>query len=134
MERDYSTTPLAKKLGVAPAMTVAAIGAPPGAVAQLGSLPSGCRVVTRMSKDVDLILWWPTSRAELARRAPALASATGTAGLWILWAKRSSGVVSEVTEQAVRETGLLTGLVDNKVAAFDQTWSALRFVPRRRPS
>lgn len=29
------------------------------------------------------------------------------------------------------EVGLATGLVDNKVAAIDETWSALRFVVRR---
>jgi hypothetical protein len=31
----------------------------------------------------------------------------------------------------VREAGLATGLVDNKVCAIDATWSALRFVVRR---
>jgi len=31
----------------------------------------------------------------------------------------------------VREVALPTGLVDNKVCAIDQTWSALRLVIRR---
>jgi hypothetical protein len=31
----------------------------------------------------------------------------------------------------VREVALPTGLVDNKVCAVDQTWSALRLVIRR---
>jgi hypothetical protein len=30
----------------------------------------------------------------------------------------------------VREAGLATGLVDNKICAVDETWSGLRFVFR----
>jgi hypothetical protein len=32
----------------------------------------------------------------------------------------------------VRDFGLATGLVDNKVCAIDPTWSGLRFVVRLR--
>jgi len=55
---------------------------------------------------------------------------TPAAGLWIAWPKKSSGVVSDVTEGIVRETALPTGLVDNKVCAVDETWSGLRLVIR----
>jgi len=36
-----------------------------------------------------------------------------------------------MSDSAVREVALPTGLVDNKVCAIDQTWSALRLVIRR---
>jgi hypothetical protein len=36
-----------------------------------------------------------------------------------------------MTDNAVREVALPTGLVDNKVCAIDETWSGLRLVIRR---
>jgi hypothetical protein len=55
---------------------------------------------------------------------------TEAGGLWIGWPKKSSGVTTDLTEAVVREHGLAQGLVDNKVAALDGTWSGLRFVVR----
>ncbi len=51
--------------------------------------------------------------------------------LWIAWPKKSSGVESGITDVAVPDIVLRRGLVDNKVCAIDETWSALRFVWRR---
>jgi len=51
-------------------------------------------------------------------------------GLWIAWPKRSSGFGGDLDDRAVREAVLAAGLVDNKVCAIDETWSALRFVRR----
>lgn len=56
---------------------------------------------------------------------------TPAAGFWIAWPKRTSGVVTNMTENVVREIALPTGLVDNKVCAIDETWSGLRLVIRR---
>ena len=39
VERDYSATPLAKKLGLGPEMTVVALNAPAGAVEKLTPVP-----------------------------------------------------------------------------------------------
>jgi hypothetical protein len=52
------------------------------------------------------------------------------AGLWIAWPKRASKVATDLTEDVVRELGLANRLVDNKVAAIDETWSGLRLVIR----
>jgi hypothetical protein len=37
-----------------------------------------------------------------------------------------------VTFEVVQPAGLATGLVDNKVCAIDATWTALRFVFRKK--
>jgi hypothetical protein len=50
--------------------------------------------------------------------------------LWIAWPKRASGVSTDLTENVVRELGLAHRLVDNKVCAIDEVWSALRLVIR----
>jgi hypothetical protein len=40
--------------------------------------------------------------------------------------------MTDLDENVVRDHGLAVGLVDNKVCAVDETWSALRFVVRLR--
>jgi hypothetical protein len=125
----YSGTPLARKLGVAPESRVAAIGAPAGFAERLdGAVPR-----TRLTGGrFDVVIAFTADRAWLERRLPQLVAAREPRGsLWLAWPKRSSGVRTDVTEDGVRELGLATGLVDNKVCAIDATWSALRFVSRR---
>jgi hypothetical protein len=50
--------------------------------------------------------------------------------LWISWPKKSSGVATDVDENAIREIGLAAGLVDVKVCAVTDVWSGLKFVRR----
>ncbi len=61
----------------------------------------------------------------MKRAAEALAPA---GMLWISWPKKSSGVATDLTENAIRETGLALGLVDVKVCAVTDVWSGLKFV------
>jgi hypothetical protein len=77
-------------------------------------------------------VYFVTQRAELAADLPRLRSRMAPAcGLWIAWPKRASGVPTDMSDQAVRDIALPTGLVDNKVCAIDETWSGLRLVIRR---
>ena len=128
----YSGTPLPRKLGIKPGHRVALLGAPGGFEADaLGGLPDGVRVTRRAGGKADVIVSFHTRRAELERRLPALrALMEPAAGLWIAWPKRASKVDTDMTEDAVREIALPTGLVDNKVCAIDATWSGLRLVIR----
>jgi hypothetical protein len=48
----------------------------------------------------------------------------------VAWPKKASGQQTDLGEPAVREIGLASGLVDNKVCAVDDVWSGLRFVVR----
>jgi hypothetical protein len=103
----------------------------------LGELPPGVSVRPRLQGSFDVIVAFFVARSELERRLPACKNAlTPAGGLWVAWPKRSSGVATDLGEGAVRELGLATGLVDNKVCAIDATWSGLRFVYRLadRPS
>ena len=128
----YSGTPLPKKLGIAEAAAVAFVRAPDGFAATLGALPDGVRVRARARGPLDVIVFFTTRRADLARRIERLKAALQPAGrLWIAWPKRASGVASDMTEDVVREVALPLGLVDNKVAAIDETWSGLQLVIRR---
>jgi hypothetical protein len=130
-----SGTPLPRKLGIKRGARLGLMGAPAGFDITLGELPQGVAVFNRARGPLDVIVAFFESRSALARRLPALRDALDPAGeLWIAWPKRSSGVETDLGDGAVRELGLAAELVDNKVCAIDEVWSALRFVPARRPS
>jgi hypothetical protein len=126
----YSATPLPKKLGVKPGAVVALAGAPEGFESKL---PGHARLVRGLRGTCDLILLFVRSRAELGRRLPAAQKALAEkGGLWIVWPKKTSALAGDLTQQAVRETGLASGLVDYKICAVDETWSGLLFAWRRK--
>jgi hypothetical protein len=130
----YSGTPLPQKLGIKPGHRVLLLSAPgPFQATTLGELPDGVKVAHRLGGKADVIVSFHTERADLAKRIPKLREAMRpAAGLWIAWPKRASKVPTDMTEDAVRELALANTLVDNKVAAIDQTWSGLRLVIRLR--
>jgi len=127
----YSGTPLPRKLGIKPQARLGLIGAPYDFDEVLGELPPGVSVHRRVRGTFDVIVVFVQKRSELERRLPALKKALDEAGgLWVAWPKRSSGVATDLEDGIVRELGLASGLVDNKVCAIDATWSGLRFVYR----
>ena len=130
----YSGTPLVRKLGIKHDSRLGLIGAPDGFDATLGELPGGVHVRRRLGgRPFDVIVAFFDRRAGLERRLPALVGALDPAGgLWLAWPKRASGVPTDLTDNVVRDLGLATGLVDNKVCAVDQVWSGLRLVYRLR--
>ena len=99
-ERDYSATPLSKKLGAKPG--------------------------------TEVIVLFTTSRGELERRFDALKQTLAPAdGLWIAWPKKPAKIETDLDFAGVQRIGLDAGLVDNKSAAIDDAWQAVRFVFRR---
>jgi hypothetical protein len=129
----YSGTPLVEKLGIKPGATLGLIGAPDDFDATLGELPDGVAVRRRLRGPFDVIVAFYVDRSTLERRLPALRGALRPAGgLWLAWPKRASGVVTDLSDNVVRELGLAAGLVDNKVCAIDAVWSGLRLVYRLR--
>jgi hypothetical protein len=126
----YSGTPLVKKLGIKENSQIAFVNAPAGFVNQL-DLPKGVKINARASKPFDFIQLFARSRRDLETRFPLQAAKlTPTGMLWISWPKKSSGVVTDLNENIVRDIGLANGLVDVKVCAVDDVWSALKFVFR----
>ena len=122
---------LPTKLGITEGSRVALVGAPDGFERVLAPLPAGVRMLKQPRSDLDVVVFFVTRRAELARRFPRLASVLRCdGGLWVAWPKRTAGVATDLCERDVREVGLAGGLVDNKVCAVDDVWSSLRFVYR----
>ena len=128
----YSGTPLPRKLGIKPGQRIAFLDAPPSFAAALGELPEGAGPPRTSARGpLDLVVAFFTERARLQRRLPQLIRALDPAGaLWIAWPKRAARVDTDLTEDVVRELGLVAGVVDVKVCAIDATWSGLKLVVR----
>ena len=128
----YSGTPLAKKLGIGKGMSVACLDEPNKFRDLLAPIPDDVEFTTSVRGRPDVVVAFFVRRAAFERRLAAMGRAIFPAGgLWIAWPKRASGVVTDMTEDVVREVALPTGLVDNKVCAIDETWSGLRIVWRK---
>ena len=127
----YSGTPLPRKLGIKPEQIVALVRAPKDFESTLGTLPEGVTLRRRAQGRVDLAVWFPKSASDLAARVPAMDKLVGDGTLWICWPKKASGVRTDLSDGAVRDTVLRHGLVDSKSCAIDETYSGLRFTRRR---
>lgn len=128
----YSKTPLAKKLGIKAGDTVYVSGAPGDYEALIDPSPKDLRLVSRMTRSVDVVHLFTDRRARLKRSlVPIRARMKPNATIWVSWPKRSSKVPTDVTEDSIREVALPMGLVDIKVCAVDDVWSGLKLVIRR---
>ena len=129
----YSGTPLVKKLGIKPGTTLALIGAPDDFETLLKGLPKDVSVVRGGSAAAALVIWWPASLRDMESRVGAVDKRIADGGsIWIAWAKKASGVKTDLSDNNVRETGLANGLVDYKVCAISEIWSGLKFARRKK--
>ncbi|MHB8572102.1 MAG: DUF3052 domain-containing protein [Candidatus Dormibacteria bacterium] len=128
----YSGTPLVRKLGIRDGSLVALLDAPPGFELTLGALPPGARVVRSRRGHPDVTLWFVPTLARLRSGMPRTAALAGKGRFWICWPKRTSALAGDLSDNVIRDAGLAMGLVDYKVCAVDETWSALCFATRSR--
>ena len=127
----YSSTPLAKKLGIKEGSRIGLVNAPKNFESELGELPHGAQFVKRLTNSLDIILFFVLTERALARDFARLAKKLATNGMiWIAWPKKSSGVTTDLSFDCVQRIGLDAGLVDVKICAIDDTWSGLKFVYR----
>ncbi len=97
----------------------------------LGGLPIAARLVSVSGKDLETVLLFARTRAELSKGLPRARKAIAINGaLWLCWPKKTSPLARDLTGNIIRESGLGSGLVDIKVCAVDEDWSALKFVYR----
>lgn len=127
----YSGKPLAQKLGITEGKKVGILNMPNYFDIDLGDLPPDVAVHrTELPADIFIVF---AERSDEAERGfeRAITYLPPDGAIWVFWPKKSSGVETDLTEQALRDLFLPTGMVDNKVIAVDDTWSGLRFVVRK---
>lgn len=134
--KDYSGTPLWKKLGIRPGSRVVLVNAPegfPDLLTAQAPLPGDVRFIARATKDVDVAVLFVTERRSMERRFGGLQRALDPAGrLWVCWPKKASKVATDLTFGTVQQHGLGAGLVDNKTASITDVFQGCQFVVRLR--
>ena len=125
----YSGTPLLKKLGIKPEWKLRLIGAPPDYFSLLAADLSG--QVCPAREVPDLIHLFAASCRDFEKEMPAVLRAAARNRqlvVWVSWYKKSSGIATDLTENAIRDYALANGLVDIKVCAVSEQWSGLKLV------
>jgi hypothetical protein len=128
---EQSSSPLVKKLGIKPEHVVLLVDEPETFRPLLVGLPDTVALTTE-ADEANVIVFFITEAKQLKRFTSLKKKLIQGGGLWIAYPKKSSGVETDVTFEAVQGTGLKSGLVDNKVCAIDATWTGLRFMYRKK--
>lgn len=128
----YSGTPLVKKLGIKENTAVVLINPPANYRKLLGALPEGVRLLERPARLPAFAHLFAVQKKNLAAQLRAWRKRLADDGtLWVSWPKKSSGVPTDITEDAIRDLALPLGFVDIKICAVDDTWSGLKLVIRK---
>jgi hypothetical protein len=125
----YSTTPLAKKLGIKPGSRMKLINAPEHYFSLFADMPDDVIPDNRSKQGLNFIHFFTKDAGELGRVLPGLKNEIVPNGIvWVSWPKKSAKVSTDVHENLIRDIALEHGLVDIKVCAVDDTWSGLKLV------
>lgn len=128
----YSGTPLARKLGIAPATRLLTVDAPDDYRKMLAPLPDGVVFDPKPGPRIDIAHVFVMRREDLQQHLRSLRTKLRSdAVLWISWPKKASKVPTTVTEDVIRELALPLGWVDIKVCAVSDVWSGLKLVVRK---
>ncbi len=131
MAAGYSGTPLAKKLGYKPSFRVYLDNAPDDYAELVAPLPDYVQILDKPVADLDMIHLFTDSAKHLAAKLKRYLKKIKPAGvIWVSWPKKASKRPTDITEDVIRELALPLGLVDIKVCAVDDVWSALKLVIR----
>lgn len=130
----YSKKPLFKKLGIKEDNRILVINYSSDyhILVEMKGLSVEYKVDPASIKKYDFIHLFCKKNIELVKYAPIAKKAMTIDGmLWVSWPKKASGFKSDLNDMVVRNHLLHEiGLVDIKVAAVDDFWSALKFVYR----
>ena len=129
--RDYSQTPLTKKLGIRESARLLVVGAPEGFDGALGPLPTGVERLGRAGRSLDVVVLFATRARDLRARFGTMVRGLEPDGrLWVAWPKKASAVTTDLDFDTVQRVGLEAGLVDNKSASITDDFQGLQFVYR----
>jgi hypothetical protein len=132
--KDYSGTPLWKKLGITEAARVYLAGAPAefdDDLIRIAPLPHAVEFLRRAGKDLDVAVVFATRQSALEREFDRIRPGLrDDGGLWVAWPKKASKVRTDITFDSAQGMGLGAGMVDNKSASIDAVFQGLRFVYR----
>jgi ABC-type lipoprotein release transport system permease subunit len=125
----YSSTPLAKKLGIKNGFKIRLINEPDYYFNLFTDLPNNIKILTDKKSKKNFIHLFVKTLNEFEKNIYELKNEIEPDGIiWVSWYKKSAKIPTDVTEDKIRDTALSIGLVDIKVCAVDEVWSGLKLV------
>ena len=129
--KDYSGTPLPKKLGIKEGGRVFLVNAPDRFHRLLTPMPEGATILPKLAEPLDVGILFAVERSELVRWFDPMAAALATDGrLWVAWPKKASKMPTDIDFGFAQGIGLDASLVDNKSASITDVFQGLQFVYR----
>ncbi|SMD32903.1 Protein of unknown function [Reichenbachiella faecimaris] len=133
MTAGYSSTPLAKKLGIKSAFKVLLVNEPDHYHDLFSDWPELVEHIDQPEvESIDFIHIFCREEKDLKEAANQIPWLKKNGTMWVSWVKLSSKLPSPFRENHIRDYMLDAGLVDVKVAAVDADWSGLKFMYRLR--
>lgn len=125
----YSGTPLEKKLGIKEGFKIRLVNIPENYFQFFDDFPKDVSVKADKRTKKNLIHYFTKEASDLVENIQSLKNEIEMDGMiWISWPKKTSKIMTDVTEDTIRDVALKNGLVDIKVCAIDEIWSALKLV------
>ena len=124
MERVY-TTPLLDKLGIRPGMRVALIDVDDPEIRQLIAERTTDLTEGEAKPETDVVLFGAEAPGDLAPLKTLASRIRPNGSIWVISRK---GKAATLRYDDLLDAAKAAGLVDNKVASFSATHTALRFV------
>ncbi len=125
----YSGTPLIRKLGIKPGMKILVIHVPENYFQLLDTDIS--KQYAAKNEMPDLIHLFAKNLFVFKKEMETvlkLCKKNTSVIVWISWYKKSSGILTDLSENLIREIALQHNLVDIKVCAVSNEWSGLKLV------
>jgi predicted SnoaL-like aldol condensation-catalyzing enzyme len=124
--------PIAKKLGMKPGVRALIVAAPPGYLKLLAPLAEGVVVSGVLNGAHPFVQFFARRAFEISKAAPRLLRHAAPGALvWISYPKKTSGMDTDLSREAVSEAMSGTGWRPVSIVAIDEVWSALRFRPAK---
>jgi Protein of unknown function (DUF3052) len=131
MPAGYSGKPLVSKLGIKQGQKIAILNAPRNYEKLLTGIPPDVKVARELEGELDFVQLFARDEGSLEQQLKMSIDKIKDDGMiWVSWPKGGPKSLSGLGEGKVRSIGLNSGLVDVKICAVDETWSALKFVKR----
>ena len=132
MNKNNSTTPLYKKLGITSDSEIMVLNQPKSYIDFFSDFPSNVIInEAENSQQIGFIHIFVRTVKELESFYKIAKTNLKKNGfLWISWPKKASNLETELDKFMVMKYGLDNGLVDTKVTSIDEDWSGHKFVYR----
>ncbi len=128
MER-YGARTTAQKLGIKEGFRVALLDAPRDYTAALGPMPDGVELCEQPDDVCPVTLWFVEDPEGYRSTLPRMRRLAAQTKLWVIWPK--GGQRAGITQGLIRETANKVGLVDYKICAVNDLWSAMAFAKKK---